>query len=127
TAAGDAQQVNTYRFDDAPEHAGTWYYRLLQFDRDGAAFEKAVIAVHLERRAELRCHPVPADLVLWAELPEAGDGFYELIDVNGRTALRGEVVAGQAIIPTGELPGGMYTLRTPAGGALRSARVMVAH
>jgi hypothetical protein len=73
--------------------------------------------------SDLAPYPVPADDHITLDLQEAA--LVTLLDGQGRTVWRQQLRAGVQRIATGELPDGIYLLRSE-GRALRTARLVIA-
>jgi hypothetical protein len=125
TAAGWSVVRIGYTANDDPPTPGTWYYRLVQHDLDGAVHELPAIAVRTGPAPGFTCAPVPASdhITITAGMP----GTLIVSDINGNTLLEQALVQEQSTIGIAELPNGAYVLRVVHGDRSDAQRVLIAH
>ena len=125
SAHGDGAGPFAYDFLDAdPGGAGTVYYRIEQFDRDGTSAYSTVASVNLSSEANaLRAFPNPAPggglLQVRGVNADAGPTTFRLADASGRVVLSGEAeaLAGRSLVlPV--LPKGYYLLEVRYRGGV---------
>lgn len=127
-------QFNMYSFTDYEPLDGQSFYRLVQYDVDGSSSPTAWRQVTLHTtlaQQNLKVYPNPTAGKLNVSLP-AAPGYLriELFDMQGKRVIFQEKSLNQAgwhteILPTDELPAGMYMLRLKNGGTALHSKVVV--
>lgn len=117
---GDSNEAVNYEFVDAKPANGLNYYRLQQFDFDGANefFGPVVVRFSSEETDNPTIWPVPATDRLQVELPSVNDDWMlEVFDLNGRRLLAQKVEEKSlnVSIDLQTLPAGGYLLRWSTG------------
>lgn len=132
-AAGTSLGLMEYGLVDASPLAGLSYYRLKQVDLDGTFDLSDRIAVMRSAGATGKLtvfpNPVIDDAEMLLEHVAEGSLAVMLLDVRGRVIAERSVVveagAARFVVPTGQLPPGVYLLRTTDGdGTVREARML---
>ena len=87
---------------------------------NAANLQSLDVAPEADAVSELQLNPNPANAEIRVNLPGAeGMTSYRVLDINGRTVLRGKLPREGVRISTAQLPSGAYILRTGAGEAKR--------
>jgi Secretion system C-terminal sorting domain len=115
-AAGNANKQLFYTFFDESPATGLNYYRLKQFDLNGAFQFSAVKQAFISDNHEISVFPVPADKFLHLQWPgnEIPEIQFLISDMNGLIVMHRVIskTAGRDIsIPLSHLPAGMYFLK----------------
>jgi hypothetical protein len=124
-AAGFSQHLTTYHYEDRPE-AGSWNYRLVQVDLDGASRDLGTVNVRVAPSSVPLCFPVPAANELTIAVRDIPSTLV-LLDAQGRTVLRVPLTCQSTTIPISQLPNGSYQAQVITGDRTSTHRVQVAH
>jgi hypothetical protein len=119
--SGSATRENTYAFTHANISGGKHYYRLAQYDFDGAVKYSQVVLVSLNKGGLLQVKPNPATSFIKLTASTALDGApYFITSSSGQVVKKG-VLSGQQI-DVQQLPSGQYWLSVEAtrGDALKT-------
>jgi hypothetical protein len=125
-AGGFTQQLTLYGYQDRVPSAGTWYYRLLQFDLDGASKDLGTVNVRVEPITDVQCFPIPAT----TELTITTNGIPSTLvlrDLAGRIVLRASLTSQNTAVPINELPNGAYQAQVITGDRSSTRKVQVCH
>ncbi|MFK7969282.1 MAG: ThuA domain-containing protein [Bacteroidia bacterium] len=130
----DRGTMTSYTVTDYEPLNGQSFYRLVQYDLDGAFTYTAWKQINLEvtpHQSNLKVYPNPTAGDLNVSLP-ASSGYLllELFDLQGKRVLKKEEVLNQngwhtETISTDQLPAGVYMLRLKNGGTALRAKVVV--
>jgi hypothetical protein len=135
-AAGTSTERRDYSITDKGLSNGTWLYRLVTVDRDGAMERTPAVEVITGTTAELTVtglNPQPATTATEVVLlmPQEADVRIDVVNISGEyvaTVFSGTVALGEhpVSISTASLPSGTYTLviTSPAGRATTQMRVV---
>ncbi|MEM6771033.1 MAG: T9SS type A sorting domain-containing protein [Bacteroidota bacterium] len=111
-----------YAYLDEAAPMGELKYRLRQTDFDGTNHFSAIISIE-GTAAELRVWPQPATQVVHVLVPGHLNGTTaQLLDLTGRVQHQLSLLEGQQTISVGDLPPGVYLLRT---SGLPARRIVV--
>ena len=126
---GNSFTTTNYSFTDNAPLQGTSYYRLKQVDLDGTATLSATVAVELLTMNALTLYPNPAveTVTVLRSDTENGAARTMVLDMRGRVVREAVIGAGAAnsIVPVGDLPSGIYTLRViGADGVVSEGRFL---
>lgn len=116
-AAGNTNQLSSYTYTDSTASAGTIYYRVKLFDKNGdiTLSNIAVLSPNTARKASMHLWPNPASNQAYLYLPEQGEYQLQLLSPLG-AVLQQKVVAaatgGSTItIERNGVPAGTYFLK----------------
>ena len=127
-AAGESQSTIQYGALDADPLPGLAFYRLEQYDLDGAAEIFPMIAVEWNGPAIISVFPNPANELLTVSGIAEGPLSVTLTDALGRRALQRSVTSQDRTIALGDVVNGVYlvTVSSTTGDVLRTT-VIVRH
>ena len=117
-------RAGEYAVTDAPPAGGTYYYRLRQVDRDGAASVSPAVAVTTPGGS---VGGAPPEILLFGRaLAHRGSEpcTITVVDLGGRPLIRSTVFPG-ATLPLGALPAGVYLVAATVDGGRREVRRIV--
>lgn len=111
--AGNTAHETRYQFIDPAPGQGVDYYRLKQVDVDGQSSYSEVVAVFFrDEQGPLMMVPNPGSDQVRILLPQSTTGWnVSVIDATGRELLVTRVSGDQALLETGTLPRGVYSIR----------------
>jgi hypothetical protein len=116
-AAGNSDQILDYRMLDPKVEAGVIYYRLVQYDYDGASEVFGPIAVSTNGSiGNIITFPNPTVNTVSVTLPEMGsDAQLVILDINGKEMYNETIDSHrgtlQMDIDVSQLPHGIYYVR----------------
>lgn len=127
-AAGESQSTINYHSLDADPMPGLTFYRLEQYDLDGASEVFPMIAVEWQGPVAVSVFPNPADESLTISGTVDTPLTVTLTDAVGRRALVISLTAERRTIPLGDVANGAYVM-TVSGtvGDLLKTTVVVRH
>lgn len=106
------------------------FYKLKQIDWDGSFTWSEVRSITNEREGSWRIYPQPVEQVLYITQTEnAGEEFrFELIDLNGKSVLKGSSRSVPCELNLSQLPVGVYLLNLRTGeGETISRKILKSH
>jgi len=113
---GTTNNIRSYQFiDDPGQGSDILYYRLKQFDLDGAYQYSKVISVDMNMEDDhVNIYPNPANDVLFIHLNTKQVGVLELFDLQGRSVMIKEINSEDRV-DVSQLDKGLYfmSLKTP--------------
>ncbi|MBO9611678.1 MAG: T9SS type A sorting domain-containing protein [Dyadobacter sp.] len=116
-----------YAATDYRPLAGANYYRLKMIDLDGSFAYSQIAAVKQGEVVRMRVYPNPASTVLQVETVAANrlTGNAELLNAQGTVVARRKLTNGEADLPVGDLPKGIYLLRVQDNAGIQSQKVAI--
>ena len=114
------EQIN-YTLDDITPFRGVNYYRLVQVDIDGKQSISRIIAVYTDRKSQLSVYPNPTKGIIYVSQTDVSDAPIEIINQLGEVVLKSNL-SSSAALDLGNLPQGIYVLRTSSGDIQRVAK-----
>ncbi|MFN8353546.1 MAG: T9SS type A sorting domain-containing protein [Spirosomataceae bacterium] len=128
-AAGNSNNLTTYRFKDENPLLGTSYYRLLQTDLDGSTVPYRPVAVTIETDFSIFPNPVATTSPTWTiRHPQATDLTVRLLNALG-LELPAKVQSLPAqewlVTPNQALSAGMYILQVESSNKIQTKKVWI--
>lgn len=121
----------SYSLYDPTLQVGDNYYRLKIHEQNDPDHYSPTISLQLAPTYDLRTFPNPAHTSTTLSVREVTPGTASVIaylySASGTLVWKGKVSGGQTIIPTAELPEGMYQLQVQDGIATHSRKLVVKH
>ena len=119
----------SYAYTDAAVaglRPGGYLYRILQYDADGTATPSPVVVYTHRAAGGFSIAPNPANGTTYftAAAAEPGDR-YRVIDVTGRTVLRGQLDGARTEVDLSSLPAGSYHVALTGSGYELNGQVVV--
>ncbi|MBO9684875.1 MAG: T9SS type A sorting domain-containing protein [Flavisolibacter sp.] len=112
-----------YAFTDASPLAGTSYYRLVQYDRDGRYKTYATLEVRTATSGAISIYPNPVvnnGFTFKIDQPLTSPVRYTLSSLSGKAILTGTITGQQQYIPLATpLPKGTYLLTLSNGATIK--------
>lgn len=126
---GNTNQTSFYHAVDKNPHTGVSYYRLVQYDYDGAytIFDpKSVVVSDSQAGAGVVVYPNPVSDILMATRVE-NYSMMELVDPGGKVLLQSYIVENAASMNVQSLKSGIYFLRLTGMGTDQVVKVVINH
>jgi hypothetical protein len=117
-AAGNSSTRNNYKYVDANNTTGTWFYRLRQVDQDGKSVYTRVVVVNRTTTATIKIlgNPVQNQLNLSISALQ-GKTIARIIEMSGRIMQERQLTsAGTTSIDVSKLSAGVYMLQLISEG-----------
>ncbi len=118
-AAGNSYTPRSYSMIDEQAPVGTAFYRVRQTDILGnsSCSEICEVASASSEEGNVKIYPNPADNNLYVLFAEAEEPGTEIVvtDITGKEVLRRTVNKGRMVLPTGQLPSGVYAVQIKRG------------
>jgi hypothetical protein len=106
---GTTNLQSDYAFSDDEAPSGTVYYRLQQFDFDGASDFSETVAINRKGNAGIYPNPFNETLnIAWEQNSEDAPAVFTLWDATGRKVAQYSVTPPLHSIPAANLPHGSY-------------------
>jgi hypothetical protein len=119
-AAVNSTTPRQYSMTDMQAPEGTSFYRVRQTDKLGnsSCSEICEVASASSEEGNVKIFPNPADNNLYVQFAEAQEPGTEVVvtDITGKEVLRRTVNKGRMVLPTGQLPSGVYAVQIKRGG-----------
>jgi hypothetical protein len=119
-AAGYSSTPRRYSLTDKTASKGVLFYRVKQKDEQGNASYSEIceVAPTSSEEGNVKIFPNPADNNLYVQFAEAQEPGTEVVvtDITGKEVLRRTVNKGRMVLPTGQLPSGVYAVQIKRGG-----------
>jgi Fe-S cluster assembly iron-binding protein IscA len=119
-AAVNSTTPRQYSMIDEQAPEGPSFYRVRQTDKLGnsSCSEICEVASASSEEGNVKIFPNPADNNLYVQFAEAQEPGTEVVvtDITGKEVLRRTVNKGRMVLPTGQLPSGVYAVQIKRGG-----------
>jgi hypothetical protein len=119
-AAVNSTTPRQYSIIDEQALEGASFYRVRQTDKLGnsSCSETCEVASASSEEGNVKIFPNPADNNLYVLFAEAEEPGTEIVvtDITGKEVLRRTVNKGRMVLPTGQLPSGVYAVQIKRGG-----------
>jgi hypothetical protein len=119
-AAGYSSTPRRYSLTDKTASKGVLFYRVKQKDEQGNASYSEIceVASASSEEGNVKIFPNPADNNLYVQFAEAQEPGTVVVvtDITGKEVLRRTVNKGRMVLPTGQLPSGVYAVQIKRGG-----------
>ena len=119
-AAVNSTTPRQYSMIDEQAPEGPSFYRVRQTDKLGnsSCSEICEVASASSEEGNVKIFPNPADNNLYVQFAEAQEPGTVVVvtDITGKEVLRRTVNKGRMVLPTGQLPSGVYAVQIKRGG-----------
>jgi hypothetical protein len=127
TGAGNSTQEKRYDFIDLSPLAGTNYYKLLQYDKDGKKTDLGVRSVKvLLKENELTVYPNPSNGIVNVSFDINSYQKVELVDLTGKILMTKTIgrQASTISFDISDLSAGVYNIRLTGEGKLAIKQIV---
>jgi hypothetical protein len=127
TGAGNSTQEKRYNFTDLSPLAGTNYYKLLQYDKDGKKTDLGVRSVKvLLKENELTVYPNPSNGMVNVSFDINSYQKVELVDLTGKILMTKTIgkQASTISFDLSDLSAGVYNIRLTGEGKLAIKQIV---
>ena len=125
---GNSSQVNAYSFVDRNPNAGTNYYRLKQFDKDGKYSYSSIVVITNEVTVDFYIFPNPNDGAFGINIMNSSNDTafdIEVLDVQGKVVFKALGDNAASTVTVSNLSSGIYVVRLTANNQVITKKLLV--